>query len=141
MMRHEIDHTELMQYIDGELTTQESARIEAHLATCTECSREVAIFGAMKAELRGLTSDAPPAPSVWNGVRRRVVRPLGWLFLVGGVVAWLAMALHAFLTAPGAFWEKLAAGSIWIGLLLLLLMVGMERYQDWKTDPYREIER
>lgn len=140
-MRHELDHTELMRYIDGELTTQESVRVEAHLATCTECSREVAIFGALRTEMRGLASEAASAPSVWVGVRRRVVRPLGWFFLIGGVVAWFAMALFAFQTAPGAFWEKLAAGSIWIGLILLLLMVGMERYQDWKTDPYREIER
>jgi anti-sigma factor RsiW len=130
-----------MRYIDGELTTQESARVEATLATCTECGREVAIFGALKTELSGLTGNAPAAPSVWDGVRRRLVRPLGWFFLIGGVVAWFAMALYAFLAAPGAFWEKLAAGSIWIGLILLLLMVGMERYQDWKTDPYREIER
>lgn len=140
-MRHELDHAELMRYIDGELTMQESARVEAHLAICTECSREVAIFRALKTEMRGLASEAPSASSVWVGVRRRVVRPLGWFFLISGAVAWIAMALYAFLTAPGAFWEKLAAGSIWIGLILLLLMVGMERYQDWKTDPYREIER
>jgi anti-sigma factor RsiW len=140
-MRHEIDHTELMQYIDGELTTRESARIEAHLAACTECSREVAVFTAMRAELRGLDFDAPDTASVWVGVRRRLVRPLGWIFLLGGTLVWVAFAIYTFLTAPGALWEKLATGSIWIGLLLLLLMVGMERYHDRKTDPYREIER
>lgn len=139
-MRHEIDHIELMRYIDGELTTQESALIEAHLASCTECSRDVAVFRAMKTDLGELNFDEP-APSVWGGVRRRVVRSLGWFFLLGGTIVWFACVAFALLTAEGDFWERLAAGSIGIGLLLLLLMVGMERYHDWKTDPYREIQR
>lgn len=134
-MRHEIDHTELMRYIDGELTTQESARVEAHLATCTECSREVAVFSAMRSDLRGLDFDAAANDSIWGVVSRRVVQPLGWIFLIGGVLIWVVYAIYAFLTAEGAFWEKLVTGSIWIGFLLLLLMVGMERYQDRKTDP------
>jgi hypothetical protein len=140
-MRHEISHIELMQYIDGELTTQESTRVEEHLATCTECSREVAIFGEMKGELAMLNYAELGGPSVWDGVRRRLVRPLGWLFLIGGTLFWTLYAIYTFLASPGALWEKLATSAVWIGLLLLLLMVGMERYHDWKTDPYRKIER
>jgi hypothetical protein len=140
-MRHEIDHTELMQYLDGELTTQESARVEGHLKTCTECSREVAVFRAMRDEFAALRQVEPGGLSVWDGVRRQLVRPLGWFFLIGGALFWTIYAVYTFLTAPSALWEKLATSAIWIGLLLLLLMVGMERYRDWKTDPYREIER
>jgi hypothetical protein len=140
-MKHELEHIELMQYLDGELTMQESARVEEHLATCTECRRELAIFGEMKEELATLRHSAPGGPSVWDGVRRRLVRPLGWFFLIGGMLFWTIYAVYTFLTTPGALWEKLATSAVWIGLLLLLLMVGMERYRDWKTDPYREIER
>ncbi len=140
-MKHEIGHDELMQYLDGELTTQESARVEEHLATCTECRRELAIFGAMKDDLAALNFSHVGGPSVWAGVRRKLARPLGWILLIGGALAWVVHAVYTFLTKPGALWEKLATGSIWIGLLLLLLMVGIERYRDWKTDPYREIQR
>jgi len=47
----------LSAYLDGEVTDEERAQIEAHLATCSECADELAHLQSLQADLR----DAVPA--------------------------------------------------------------------------------
>lgn len=55
--------------ISGRLEPAEQARIEAHLATCTECAREL----AAERELAGAVAELPIATGVsWSAMRDRL---------------------------------------------------------------------
>lgn len=131
-----------MRYLDGELTPPERALVDEHLAACSECRRELTVFRELKADLQVLSLRADGARgSVWDAVHARLTRPVGWILLLAGFAAWLAYGAYAFATAPVDLWEKLAAGAVGIGILLLLASVIWERYREWQRDPYRDIQR
>jgi anti-sigma factor RsiW len=136
------DQEQLMRYLDGELSPDERARVEADLARSTELQRELAIYRAMQLDVRGL-SFRPPVrePSVWGAVHRRLARPLGWILLSSGLTLWAAWAAWLFSISAVNPWSKLAVGAIVIGFLLLFGSVAYERYLDWLDDPYRDVHR
>ena len=49
-IEHPLSPHELMEYLDGELTVEQAAAVQAHVATCTGCQR-------LSAELRGVSRD------------------------------------------------------------------------------------
>ena len=141
-MQSRIDPTDLMRYLDGEVSPEEREQIEEQMEESTELQRELAVYRAMKSDLQDLTF-APVAPgtSVWSNVNRRLARPLGWVFLSLGVVAWVVYAGYLFATSSAALVEKLATSAVGIGVLLLLATVVFERYRESLTDPYRDVHR
>lgn len=141
-MSHEVTHETLMMYLDDELPAEERRRVEAHVSTCTECARELTMHGKIKERLAAASRGTGAArESVWTAVHRRLTRPLGWGLLVSGGVLWAGWAAYLFVTSDAHLLEKLAIGAVVVGLLLLLVAVGAERYRDWQTDPYREVQR
>lgn len=141
-MSHEVSHETLMRYLDGELPVEARERVEIHLSGCTECRRELTVHREIKERLGAASETAGGAGgSVWASVHRRLTRPLGWSLLVGGGLLWTGWAVYLFATSDAHLLEKLGIGAVAVGLLLLLVAVGAERYRDWKTDPYREIQR
>lgn len=137
-----IDREDLMRYLDGELPSGDLARVEAALEASTELRRELAIFRAMQEDLRGLSFERRPVDeSVWDRVGRRLARPVGWLLLVAGLVAWSGYGVYVFVTGPTRPFEKLSIAAIVIGLVLLLISVAREQYRDWLRDPYRDVHR
>ena len=67
--RHETDR--LSDYLDGELSPQERAQVEAHLAGCRECAatlEELRAVARAAAELPEL----PPERDLWPGIDRRL---------------------------------------------------------------------
>ena len=127
-------------YADGELDANEARGVEAHLAVCTECTRELALIrtlgGAMKASL-----EAPPNGSVWMRVHRRVTTPIGWLLFVGGFATWTVLALIEWFQAGSLSVRWLATTGIGVGVVLLGAGIGYEQYRAWKTEPYKNVER
>jgi hypothetical protein len=131
-----------MRYLDGELPPGERALIEAEVERSTELRRELAVFQAMKNDLKELTfMPARGGSSVWDQVSRRLARPLGWGFLAAGIVVWSVYATYLFITSSADIIEKLATSAIGIGILLLLATVIWERYKESLTDPYRDVHR
>ena len=141
-MPERITHDDLMRFLDGELSPEEHARVQTALADSTELSRELAIFRAMKGRFQDLTfHPGSYHRSVWDEVNEHLTRPVGWMLVVAGVVVWVAYGVYVFVTSPAELWEKLAAGAVAIGMLVLLASVLWERYREWLTDPYRDIQR
>jgi Putative zinc-finger len=141
-MADRITHDDLMRFLDGEVTPSERARIESALAESSELQREIGIFRAMKADFQELSFDpGNHRRSVWDQVNAQVTRPIGWILVVVGTIIWTAYGAYVFTTSPGDPWEKLATGAIVIGILMLLASVIWERYQEWGTDPYRDVQR
>ncbi len=141
-MQSRIDQSDLMRYLDGELTPEERKRIEEQLKRSTELQRELAVYRAMKSDLQDLSfTPAQVGTSVWSQVNRRLARPLGWIFLTVGGAVWLGYAAYLFVTSSAAVVEKLASSAVGIGIILLLATVIFERYQESLTDPYRDVQR
>lgn len=140
-MTDSISNEELMRYLDDELDPRGRARVEAALAASTELQRELAIFRSMQSDLAGLPDPGRPGPSVWSAVNRRLTRPVGWILMVGGFVLWAGYGAWVFATSPANPIEKLALGALAVGFLILLGATIFDRLREWKTDPYRDIER
>ena len=141
-MTESISHDDLMRYLDGEMPPEERALLDETLAHSSELQRELAIFRAMRADFQGLSfHPANYNRSVWDQVNAHVTRPVGWILVVAGTIVWLAYGTYVFTTSPGDVWEKLATGAVVIGILTLLASVIWERYQEWGTDPYRDVHR
>jgi anti-sigma factor RsiW len=129
----------LSAYADGELREAERAEIEAHIARCTECARELALIrsmGGMMREIRSATS----GPSVWRAVDRKINRPVGWILVILGTLLWAGLALVAWFR-QALTWEWAAITAIGVGLLMIGVGVGLEQYREWKRSPYKELEQ
>ena len=99
------------------------------------------IFESLHRDIEQLADDVTLRGSVWAGVRRRLSRRTGWVLVVAGSVLWLAYGVWLYANSPANPVGKLAIGALGIGFLLLLGSVVAERLQEFRTDPYRDIER
>ena len=141
-MSERVTHEELMRYLDGEVGPDERVRIERSVETSTELRRELSVYKAMKDDLQTLKlTDGSRHGSIWDSVNRQLARPFGWVLLVVGSLVWAAYGIYTFLTSPAFLLEKLATSAIVIGILLLFASVIRDRYREWLTDPYRDIQR
>jgi anti-sigma factor RsiW len=61
----------LSEYLDGELDDAERVALEAHLATCAECTTVLADLRRVVARAQAL-DDRPPARDLWAGVAERI---------------------------------------------------------------------
>jgi len=64
----------LSEYVDDELTPGERAALEAHLASCRECTATIAELRAVVERARELPG-RPPATELWPGVEQRLDIP------------------------------------------------------------------
>ena len=61
----------LSEYLDGELDDSERVALEAHLATCAECTTVLADLRRVVARAQAL-DDRPPARDLWSGIAERI---------------------------------------------------------------------
>ena len=140
-MSRPISHDDLMRYLDGELTPEGRARVDSELETSTELQREIAVFRALKSDFRELDFPQAQRSSVWDRVNQNVNRPIGWVLFITGLVIWMTYGTYVFATSAASAWEKLATGAVAIGIMMLLTSVIWERYREWDSDPYRDVQR
>lgn len=140
-MRPTVSSEDLMRLLDGELPPEEVARVEDALERSTELQREFRIFQALRDDVSGLSYDPPAHNSVWDGVQRRLTRPLGWILFVSGAILWSVYGGWVFATSAANPIEKLAVGAFTIGFFILLGATVSDRLREWRTDPYRDIQR
>ena len=141
-MNARISNEDLMRYLDDELDPEARARVEAALETDTEVAREFAIFRAIKNDIGDLSfSPSPRDESVWGEVNREITQPVGWFLFVAGAVIFVIYAAVVYATSDANPWEKIGVGGVVIGFMVLLASTVFERVREFKTDPYRHIER
>jgi anti-sigma factor RsiW len=61
----------LSEYLDGELDDAERVALEAHLATCADCSALLTDLRRVVARAQAL-DDRPPARDLWSGIADRI---------------------------------------------------------------------
>jgi anti-sigma factor RsiW len=64
--------TRLNEYVDGTLTAETRALVEAHLAACAGCREAVAELRALIAGAAGLPRSIEPGRELWSGVAKRI---------------------------------------------------------------------
>jgi anti-sigma factor RsiW len=128
----------LHAYADGELLPEEARRVETHLERCTECLREVTLIHSIGGAMRTMN---PPRRrgSAWEGVHRRITRPVGWILLVAGVLLWAGLAIFSWFRQELTL-EWLAATAFGVGLAMLTIGIAYDQYREWKQSPYKDIE-
>jgi anti-sigma factor RsiW len=136
-----VTRDDLMRYLDGELPEGDAARVRRALEHSTELRRELTLFQALKEDVQGLSFDTDRPPSTWHAVNRRLTRPVGWILLTLGAVLWSGYGGWVFATSAADPVEKLAVAALALGFLILLGTTIFERMSEYRTDPYRDIQR
>jgi anti-sigma factor RsiW len=90
----------LHAYLDGELSLEGSLEVEAHLAACGACRRELETYRALRRLLQSAKSAAPEAESALIRVTRSVRARRRRTFAFGGLGAMAAAALVALMLIP-----------------------------------------
>lgn len=135
----------LSAYLDRELTQAEEQRVRIHLEDCEECRQAFEELARMQELTRSLEFEEPPEARMKELEKSFAVqapRRLGWLFIVGGLVAWIIYGAVTWIRhwRPPTV-EELMAGAVFIGFLMLLMSVVIERVRHLPHDKYRRIER
>lgn len=84
----------LSAHLDGELSADETARVEQHLATCPECAAECEATRAVRARLRDAPAVDPPFGFLERLARPKVRPRSRWIAgasVVGVGAAWLVV--------------------------------------------------
>lgn len=143
--RHEEIRRMLSACLDGELTQGEEQRVRVHLEGCAECRQAYEELARLQQMTRSLHFASPPEDRMKELEKSLMVqapRRLGWLFVLGGLAAWLIYAAVTYVRhwrPPTA--EELIASAVGIGFVMLLASVIAERVRQLPHDRYRRIEK
>ncbi len=140
----------LTGYLDGELTPERSAELEAHLAACEACRRELAELTGLKEELAMMKFKEPPDVELeryWRSVYNRLERGLGWILLSVGAIIVLCYGafqlIEEMIKDPRvAVLLKVGVVALVFGAVILFVSLLRERLAVRKVDKYsKEVER
>ncbi|HEX5132199.1 MAG TPA: zf-HC2 domain-containing protein [Candidatus Krumholzibacteria bacterium] len=137
--------TDGMRLLDGEMTATEKAAYERHVGECDVCRDELKALGRvvrLSDELKLRVPDDEFWKGYWESIYRRSERNIGFLLVVGGVLAIIAYGIFRAVTSPRLFtYEGISVTVILVGLAVIFISVARERYHESRNDPYREVER
>ena len=131
-------------YIDGELSPDQRAKLEEHLADCEDCRREMEQMTRLTEELAKMEFREPTDDELeryWRCIYNRLERRVAWILFSVGAVAVLCCCgfglIERVARDPGA-WLVLKVGviALVLGAVLLFVSVLRERLAVCKSDQY-----
>ncbi len=139
----------MMAYLDNEIDDEQKRAFEEHLASCTQCTRELKEFEKLK-QLTDNVKLIEPEDRIWEqywgNVYNRVERSLGWILF--SVAAILLTIYGGFELIENIIRDqtvgmllKVALLVLIAGLAILFVSVLRERVYFWKKDRYRDVRR
>lgn len=143
----------LSAYVDGELSAEDVARVEAHLAEDTPAAagtrREIDNLRRLKEVTGALRIKEPPPEeweAFWQGVYNRAERSLGWILLGAGFIllaAWFAVRfVTAIMNTPDlTWWAKGGIFAVAAGAFVLLVSAVRERVYRRSRTRYKDVVR
>ncbi len=139
----------LSAFVDGELESDDEARIRAHLEENEDSRHEVEQLRRLKNMTGQLRLKEPPSEeweAFWGSVYHRAERSIGWILLTVGVIvvgAWALIQLLTALVATTSMPMVMKAGLFVAAAGLLTLMVSVIRERIYKRGHtrYKDIKR
>ncbi len=134
----------LSAYLDGELTQREQQRVRIHLENSADAQEEFRQLQALKQVTAELAFTPPPddrMEELENRLSVKTPRQFGWLLTVIGLIAWAIYATYLFVISDMFWLRKSIIGSIFIGLLLVLISIARQRMLELPHDRYRGVKR
>lgn len=134
----------LSGYLDGELTQQQSQRVDVHVSSCAECRDRLSDLAELRQRVSGARL-SPVQEDAWrenmNDMVVKVSRGLGWLLFLGGLLLVAGLGIYQFVIDTAAGWGvKLVISAVYLGLGALLVSVLRQRLVERKTDKYKDVE-
>lgn len=134
-----------MGYIDGELSQEEKARLEAHLKECDKCQQSLAEYKKLR-EVSSTMRFKEPKDAIWDKQWHRIAntltRGISWLLIAVGIAIIVGFAIYQFIQEPGVdAIVRVAIFALFTGFFLLLVSILIERIKEYKTDKYKEIDK
>lgn len=141
---HEYYEILLMKGVDGQLSDEEQAALDAHLATCASCRGEYADFRKIKGATDGIRDrilqDAA-LESIHDRLNASPADKVGFLLILVGSLVLAAMSAWLFFgNAEIPLWYRLSTGAIVGGAALLFGNLLRKRLQQAPHDPYNDID-
>ena len=135
----------MMASLDGEISVEDRAELESHLAECADCRREFDEHRTLSELVGEIELPRPSQEDMmkyWPSVYAKIERGAGWGLVVIGALIWVAYGIFLFITDPtiGSMTKFLIALPV-VGVLMLLISVIRERVSVSKTERYEEVER
>ena len=138
-----------MGYIDDELGSAETRKLEDHLAVCVRCRREEQSFRRLAEVTDEMVNEELPVLDVdvvWETIYRRLERSTGWLMLSAGLIVLLVYGAWEllqgfFLDAEAPLLVKFGIGATLVGVIVLLVSIGREVLTKYRGERYREVNR
>jgi len=144
------DHKDLMMaYLDDELDDEQKRAFEAHLASCSDCAKDLEEFKKLK-RMTDCVALAEPEDRVWdeywNRLYNRIERGTGWILFS---VAAIALLIYGGFELVETIIEDRAVGvlakigvlALIGGLAILFVSVLRERLYFWGRDRYKDVRR
>lgn len=144
------DHKDLMMaYLDDELNDEQKRAFEAHLASCSDCAKDLEEFKKLK-QMTDCVALAEPEDRVWdeywNHLYNRIERGTGWILFS---VAAIALLIYGGFELVEIIIEDRTVGvlakigvlALVGGLAVLFVSVLRERIYFWGRDRYKDVRR
>jgi len=140
----------MMGYLDDELEPNLRSKVEAHLADCPDCRKELEQFRRMKEELNMVKFKEPSDAELeryWNNIYNRLERGLGWITLSLGAIILLSYGgfklVEEVVKDPEiGLLIKVGVLALVFGTVVLFVSLLRERLALLKIDKYsKEVER
>jgi len=144
------DHKDLMMaYVDDELDDEQKRAFEAHLASCSDCTKDLEEFKKLK-RMTDCVALAEPEDRVWdeywNHLYNRIERGTGWILFS---VAAIALLIYGGFELVETIIEDRTVGALAKvgvlaligGLAVLFVSVLRERVYFWGRDRYKDVRR
>jgi len=140
---------DMMAYLDDELNEEQKRAFEGHLASCANCTRDLAEFRKLK-QMTDCVSFTEPEDRVWEqywgNVYNRVERGAGWILFSVAAIALLlygGFQLIEKLIVDPTLGTLLKVGLLALlgGVVTLFVSVLRERVYFWSRDRYRDVRR
>jgi len=137
-------------YLDGQLSPDQQQRLETHLSTCRDCTRELAELRELKENLAMIKFKEPSDAELdryWDSIYNRLERGLGWILSSAGAIIVLCYAgfklIEQVIKDPSiALLFKIGLMALVFGAVILFVSLLRERLAVRKVDKYsKEIER
>lgn len=139
----------MMAYLDNELNEEHKRAFEDHLASCADCTRELAQFRKLKQMTDDITFVEPEDrvwEQYWSNVYNRIERGLGWTLFSVAAIALLIYggfeAIESIIRDPTlGILLKIGLLALLGGGVILFVSVLRERIYFWSRDRYRDVRR